>query len=57
MEIKTKYEIEAGRRIKDILMSMNGWSEEDFQQKHINDPKFYKGYNILIKLFCEAKFQ
>ena len=47
------YEL-ASMQIKDIVMGMNGLSEEEFMDKYRNDIYFNKGFNALVRILMES---
>jgi hypothetical protein len=48
---------EAKERVKEIVMRMNGQTEEEFFNKYLHDAMFHKGFDVLVDLFLEAKFR
>jgi hypothetical protein len=56
MEIKTKTQVEAEKRIKEVIMSMNVLNEREFTEKYMFNHNFQKGIDKLVRLFMEAKF-
>ena len=50
-------EKEAKERIKEIIMKMNGMSEDQLLDKYIHDVMFSKGFDILVRLYLDAKFK
>jgi hypothetical protein len=58
MAMASRYELykEATERVKEIIKVMNGLSEEGFLQKYHNDPAFHKGFDVLVEVFMQAKF-
>ncbi|MBT2759900.1 hypothetical protein [Paenibacillus sp. ISL-20] len=47
---------EAKERMKEIVMKMNGLTEDDFLNKYLHDVMFHKGFDLLVDLFLQAKF-
>lgn len=58
-EVKSDVDLyrEGHAKVKELIMSMNGLSEEGFLNKHYNDPYFRKGFLVLVDLLIEAKFK
>lgn len=56
MKSESELQQEAQRKMKEIIMTMNGLSEEGFSNRMHNDPYFHKGFKVLVNLFIEAKF-
>lgn len=54
----SSYELlkQAKEQIRILIMKMNGLSEEEFYRKYANDPSFHNGFEVLVQLFIEAKF-
>jgi hypothetical protein len=59
MAIKNEYDLhkEAKERVKEIVMRMNGMTEEELYHKYAHDVMFHKGFDVLVELFIQAKFQ
>jgi hypothetical protein len=51
-----KNELEAEKRIKEIIMEMQNLTSREFTEKYISNPHFQKGIDKLVQLFMEAKF-
>jgi len=47
---------EAKDRMKEIVCKMNGLKEEEFLNKYIHDVMFHNGFEVLVDLFIQAKF-
>jgi hypothetical protein len=56
--MKSQYDLEAEARekIKEIVMKMNGLTEEQVIDKYIHNIHFSKGFDVLVDLFKQAKF-
>ena len=57
--LNTKYEEEyliARTKVKEIIIVMNGISEDGFNNRMMNDPYFRSGFDVFVKLFIQAKF-
>jgi hypothetical protein len=54
----TSYELtkQAKEQVMKIIMKMNGFSEEEFLKRYANDACFHNGFEILVDLFIQAKF-
>lgn len=48
---------EATEKVEEIIRGMNGLSREGFLNKYHNDPYFHKGFDVLVRLFMDAKFK
>lgn len=48
---------EGHAKVQELIMAMNGLSEEGFLNKHYNDPRFRNGFLTLVDVFIEAKFK
>jgi hypothetical protein len=47
---------EATEKVKEIVKAMNGLSEENFISEYNHNPNFHNGFNVLVQLFMQAKF-
>lgn len=58
MDITNKYDLhkEAKERVKEIVMRMNGLTEEEVINKYILDINFNRGFDVLVDVFMQAKF-
>lgn len=54
----TGYELtkQAKEEVKKIVMRMNNLSDEEFYDKYAKDICFHKGFETLVDLFIQAKF-
>lgn len=54
----SSYELikQAKEEMKKIVMIMNNLSDEEFYNKYANDIHFHNGFETLVELFMQAKF-